>query len=57
MVHVTGIELDKSSVALAKDTSVKLIASITPPDASDLSVYWSSSESTIATVDSNGIVT
>ena len=56
VIHVTGVTLNKSSISIAKDKTFKLEATVTPNDAADKSVTWSSSDATIATVDSNGVV-
>ena len=58
---VTGVTLDKSSVSLLTNitgsTSTKLNATVYPTNASNKSVSWSSSNNSVATVDSNGNVT
>ena len=54
---VTGVSLDKESLTLEIDDSDTLIATVLPDDASDKSVTWSSSNSSVATVDNNGKVT
>ena len=54
-VAVTGVTLDKTSIVL-EESSVNLHATVTPPDANDSSVTWSSSNSDIANVSKNGNV-
>lgn len=57
-VHVTGVTLNKSSIIL--DTvwqTEQLTATITPANADDQTVVWSTSDSTIATVDQTWLVT
>jgi len=49
-----SIMLDKTSAFAQQDTLLKLIATTTPSNAK---VIWSSSDPSIATVDSNGLVT
>ena len=49
---VTGVTLNKTAKTVEKDSSLNLIATITPADASDKSVTWSSSDDSIATVES-----
>jgi uncharacterized protein YjdB len=51
---ITGISLDKSTINLTEGDSQQLIATTTPAGAQ---VKWSSSDSSIATVDSTGKVT
>lgn len=52
----TGVILDKNAVNLPVGGSVQLRATIVPDDATNKSVTWSSSNSEIATVDNNGMV-
>ncbi len=55
---VTDITLDKAFVTIATGNSTTLIATVTPSDAPDAkTVTWTSSDTTVATVDSNGKVT
>ena len=56
VIHVTGVTLNKSSISIVKDKTFKLEATVTPNDAADKSVTWSSSNENVATVDSNGVV-
>lgn len=56
-VPVENIALDKTNVTLEIGKSTTLTAIISPNDATDKSVSWSSSESTVASVDANGVVT
>ncbi|GAA3407223.1 hypothetical protein GCM10020370_37490 [Paenibacillus hodogayensis] len=55
-VKVTGISLNKSSTALQIGASESLSAVLTPVNASNRKVIWSSSNSGIAAVDSTGRV-
>lgn len=55
-IAVTGIELDKTSLELTVGDTTVLTASVTPGDASDKSVNWSTSEEKIAAVDQQGQV-
>ena len=55
-VHVTGVALDETSTTVNIGTPKKLIATISPEDASDKSVKWTSSNTSVATVDKNGVV-
>ena len=54
---VTGVSLNKATLALAVGASQQLLATISPADASDQVMTWSSSAASKATVDSKGIVT
>lgn len=53
----TGIELDKTSVSLKTGEVVTLVATVTPDEADDKTVSWTSSDENVATVDANGVVT
>ena len=57
VVPVSGVSLNLSSLELAKGASATLTATVSPADATDKTVSWSSSNVTVATVDSNGLVT
>ena len=54
---VTGIKLNKTSASLAKGGKETLTATVTPEDASQKEVIWSSSDENICTVDASGVVT
>lgn len=56
-VAVEGVSLNKSSLSLVQDASETLIATVTPNNATDKSVTWTSSNPGVATVDSTGKVT
>lgn len=56
-VAVEGVSLNKSSLSLIQDASETLIATVTPNNATDKSVTWTSSEPGVASVDSTGKVT
>lgn len=53
-VEVTSVSLNKSSVSLYLGESTKLSATINPSNATNKGVTWSSSNSSVATVDANG---
>lgn len=54
---VAGISLDRSSLSLEVGQSETLVATVLPDDATEQSVSWTSSDNTVATVDSSGKVT
>ena len=56
-VSVTGISLNKSSTSISVGNTETLISSISPSTATNKTVTWSSSDSSVATVDQNGKVT
>jgi len=56
IIYVQSISLNKNSTSLIKGDSESLIAAITPANATNLSVHWASSNPSIATVDSNGLI-
>ena len=55
-VPVTGVSLDKTSAELGLTRTLTLTATVSPSNATDKSVTWSSSNTSVATV-SNGVVT
>lgn len=56
-VHVTGISLDHPSATIKEGETITLVATVTPDNAANKTVKWSSSSETVATVDGNGKVT
>ena len=56
-VFVSCITLSHSSVTLTEDEVLTLTATVTPDDADDKSITWSSSNTSLVTVDANGKVT
>ena len=54
---VSGITLSQSSLTLLQQATAQLTATITPPNALNANVVWSSSDTNVATVDANGLVT
>ena len=57
VIAVTGVSLDKTSLSLTEGASEKLLATVSPANATNKSVTWSSSDDSVATVDANGKVT
>ena len=53
---VTGVTLDKTSVRLQKGSTVKLTATVTPSNATNVELIWDSDNENVATVDQNGNV-
>ena len=56
-IAVASITLSASSAALAEGESLTLTATVSPDDAEDKSISWSSSAPNVATVDNAGKVT
>ena len=56
-VYVTGVKLNKTSVNPTVGDTVQLTATVSPSDATNKTVYWSSSNPSVATVDGAGKVT
>ena len=54
--RVTGITLNKNNLVLETGKQETLIVQIVPDDASNKTVFWNSSNNTVATVDENGTV-
>jgi len=55
-VAVTGVSLNKSSTSILVDASETLTATIAPENATNKNVTWSSSDTSVATVSSSGVV-
>ena len=55
-VYVTGVTLNKSHLDLIRGNNETLTAEVTPNNADDKTLEWSSSDTSVATVNSNGIV-
>jgi uncharacterized protein YjdB len=56
-VDVTGVSLDRTSAVIKVGQSIVLSAAVMPSDGSDQSVSWSSSDSSVVSVDDNGKIT
>ena len=56
-VPVTSISLNKTSLSLSKGERFQLTATVLPENASIKSIEWSSSDTSVAAIDSDGLVT
>lgn len=56
-VATTGVKLSKTSLSIVAGKSTTLIAAVSPSNATNKTVTWSSSNTAVATVNQNGIVT
>ena len=56
-VKVTGVSVSPATLSLVEGTSEQLRATVTPSDAANKAVSWTSSATAIATVDNTGKVT
>ena len=56
-VAVTGVTLNKTTTTIGIGKNETLTATVAPDDATDKTVTWTSSDESVATVDSNGKVT
>lgn len=57
IVNVSSIELSQSSVTIEKGKSVRLVANITPNDATDKKLNWETSDPNIVEIDGDGNIT
>ena len=57
VIAPTSISLSSNSLSVKRGSTVQLTATITPTEASDYPVTWSSSNSNVVSVDENGNVT
>ena len=55
VIDVTGVSLDKNELALKTGDTAKLTATVTPDNATDKTVRWTSSDETIATVQDGAV--
>ncbi len=56
-VKTTGVKLNKASLTLVQKNKQTLVPTVYPLNATNKNVVWSSSNSTVASVDKNGTVT
>ncbi len=57
VISVTGVTLDKTNLYLARDETSTLTATVQPDDATNKNIIWSSSNTAVAEVSENGLVT
>ncbi len=57
IVDVSDVSLNQTSAALLVGETMTLRATVTPNNATNKKVYWSSSNPKVATVDENGVIT
>ena len=57
LIAVENVTLDETTLTLMRGDTGKLTATVTPDNAYDKTVLWSSSNASVATVDGNGTVT
>lgn len=57
IISVTGVALDVSTIELLEGETQQLTATVTPSNATNTAVIFSSSDGSIAAVDANGLVT
>ena len=56
-VHVTGVSLNKTSTSIVCGNTETLTATVTPAEATNKNVTWTSSNDAIASISSSGVVT
>lgn len=54
---VTGVSLNKTTLSLVEGKSETLTATVTPSSAVNKNVLWKSSDTSIASIDANGVIT
>ncbi|MFA9381111.1 MAG: Ig-like domain-containing protein, partial [Acetanaerobacterium sp.] len=57
VVQVKGVALDKTKLSVEAGKTVELTATITPENATNQDLTWSSNNTEVATVDEDGVVT
>lgn len=56
IIPVTSVTLSKNEATLNKGEEITLTATVSPSDATDKTVSWSSSDTSVATVDQSGTI-
>lgn len=57
VTHVTGVSLNQTSASIVKGGTLTLVPTITPNNATNMNVSWSSNHEEFATVSDEGVVT
>ena len=57
IIHVTGINIDVTSINSYLNESMRIEAIIMPENASNKKILWSSSDTSVVSIDDNGITT
>ena len=57
LVTASSITLNKAESVMPKDATFQLVAAVLPESTTNMALTWASSDTTIATVDENGLVT
>ena len=57
VVEVSAVTLNKQNASLIENTTLQLTATVAPDNATLKTVTWNSSDTAVATVDANGLVT
>ncbi|MBO8132014.1 MAG: Ig-like domain-containing protein, partial [Candidatus Marinimicrobia bacterium] len=57
VVHVTGVSVEPTTASIGVGETVQLTATVEPSNATNKNVTWSSSNPSVATVSSSGLVT
>lgn len=57
LIHVSSVSLNKDSITLKRDSKQTLTATVSPSNATNKKLTWKSSNTNIAKVDDNGVVT
>ena len=57
LIQTTGVSLNYTTSKIWKGQTVTLVPTITPENATNKNVTWTSSDNSVATVDENGVVT
>ncbi|MBR4775138.1 MAG: Ig-like domain-containing protein [Bacteroidales bacterium] len=57
IVHVTAVSLNRGNADVGVGETLTLVSTVSPADATNKSVVWSSNREAVATVDNNGVVT
>ena len=56
VIPVTGVKLNKTTTTINAGATETLVATVEPTDATNKKLTWTSSDTTVATVDANGVV-